>query len=59
MAGCLLYWAEGSKDRNTMHFANSDINLVRFFSLPLLDVGVWFKVCPRNAVRGRSKASSQ
>jgi len=31
MAGCLLYWAEGSKDRNTMHFANSDINLVRFF----------------------------
>ena len=31
MAGCLLYWAEGSKDRNTMHFANSDINMVRFF----------------------------
>jgi hypothetical protein len=31
MAGCLLYWAEGSKGRNTVHFANSDINMVRFF----------------------------
>jgi hypothetical protein len=31
MAGCLLYWAEGSKGRNTVCFANSDINMVRFF----------------------------
>jgi transposase len=31
MAGCLLYWAEGSKSRNTVCFANSDVNMVRFF----------------------------
>lgn len=31
MAGCLLYWAEGSKGRNTVHFANSDVNMVKFF----------------------------
>ena len=32
MAGCMLYWAEGSKSRNTLTFANSDVNMVRFFS---------------------------
>lgn len=31
MAGCMLYWAEGSKSRNQVHFANSDLNMVRFF----------------------------
>jgi transposase len=31
MAGCLLYWAEGTKSRNTVCFANSDIAMVRFF----------------------------
>jgi hypothetical protein len=31
MAGCMLYWAEGSKGRNQVHFANSDLNMVRFF----------------------------
>jgi hypothetical protein len=31
MAGCLLYWAEGRKNRNTVSFANSDRNMVRFF----------------------------
>lgn len=30
-AGCMLYWAEGSKDRNTLTFANSDVHMVRFF----------------------------
>jgi hypothetical protein len=30
-AGCMLYWAEGSKDRNTLVFANSDPEMVRFF----------------------------
>jgi transposase-like protein len=30
-AGCMLYWAEGSKDRNTVRFANSDPAMVRFF----------------------------
>ncbi len=27
----MLYWAEGSKGRNQLHFANSDVNMVRFF----------------------------
>jgi hypothetical protein len=30
-AGCMLYWAEGTKDRNVLKLANSDVNLVRFF----------------------------
>jgi hypothetical protein len=30
-AGCMLYWAEGSKDRNTVCFANSDLAMVKFF----------------------------
>lgn len=30
-AGCMLYWAEGSKGRNTVIFANSDPNMLRFF----------------------------
>jgi transposase-like protein len=29
-AGCMLYWAEGGKDRNVMTFCNSDVNMVRF-----------------------------
>jgi len=27
----MLYWAEGSKGRNVLHFANSDASMVRFF----------------------------
>jgi transposase-like protein len=30
-AGCMLYWAEGSKGRNQINFANSDPEMVRFF----------------------------
>jgi hypothetical protein len=30
-AGCMLYWAEGAKDRNSVCFANSDLNMVRVF----------------------------
>lgn len=30
-AGCMLYWAEGSKDRNTLCLANSDVHMVRLF----------------------------
>ncbi len=30
-AGCMLYWAEGTKDRNVLKLVNSDVNLVRFF----------------------------
>lgn len=31
MAGCMLYWAEGSKARNVATLANSDRHLVKFF----------------------------
>jgi hypothetical protein len=31
IAGCMLYWAEGSKDRNQLRFSNSDPEMVRFF----------------------------
>ena len=30
-AGCMLYWAEGAKDRNQPRLANSDLELVRVF----------------------------
>ena len=31
LAGCMLYWAEGSKDRNTVKLTNSDPDLVAMF----------------------------
>lgn len=32
IAGCMLYWAEGSKMRNSVQFVNSDPYMVRLFS---------------------------
>jgi hypothetical protein len=31
VAGCMLYWAEGTKGRNNIQFCNSDPEMVRFF----------------------------
>jgi len=31
VAGCMLYWAEGSKERNRVEFTNSDPEMIRFF----------------------------
>ena len=31
-AGCMLYWAEGSKSQNAVQFVNSDPAMVRFFA---------------------------
>ena len=31
MTGCMLFWAEGSKSRNCVKFANSDVNMVALF----------------------------
>jgi hypothetical protein len=31
VAGCMLYWAEGSKDRNQIRFTNSDPEMARLF----------------------------
>ena len=30
-AGCMLYWAEGSKSKNMLDFTNSDPNMIKFF----------------------------
>lgn len=30
-AGCMLYWAEGSKNRNTLKFTNTDHNMLLLF----------------------------
>lgn len=30
-SGCMLYWAEGAKDRNSVRFCNSDLPMVRYF----------------------------
>jgi transposase-like protein len=32
VAGCMLFWAEGSRHRNTVHFTNSDPEMVAFFA---------------------------
>jgi len=31
-AGCMLYWAEGSRNRNSIHFVNSDPAMILFFA---------------------------
>lgn len=31
MQGCMLYWAEGSKDKNRLEFVNSDKNMMKLF----------------------------
>jgi AcrR family transcriptional regulator len=31
LAGCMLYWAEGAKAKNKVHFVNSDPNMLSFF----------------------------
>ena len=31
VAGCMLYWAEGARHRNSLKFTNSDPEMIRFF----------------------------
>lgn len=31
LAGCMLYWAEGTKSRNSVIFTNSDVDMMVFF----------------------------
>ena len=31
MAGCMLYWAEGAKNKNTIKLTNMDIEMLKFF----------------------------
>ena len=31
VAGCMLYWAEGGKQRNQIKFVNSDPDMIRLF----------------------------
>jgi len=35
-SGCTLYWAEGSKKRNTVVFVNSDVSMMKVFVMFLL-----------------------
>ena len=37
LVGCMLYWAEGAKSRNALHFANSDPDMLRVFRRFLTD----------------------
>jgi hypothetical protein len=37
LAGCMLYWAEGAKGRNTIHFSNSDPRMLVLFRRFLTD----------------------
>ena len=30
-AGCMLFWAEGSRKRNEVHFTNADVEMHRYF----------------------------
>jgi transposase-like protein len=47
LAGCMLFWAEGSRSRNSVYFTNSDPAMVRFFLEFLVsEIGV-----ERDAVR--------
>ena len=32
VAGCMLFWAEGGKHRNTLKFTNSDPEMIRYFA---------------------------
>jgi hypothetical protein len=37
LAGCMLYWAEGSKERNAVRMVNSDLHVMRLFRRFLKD----------------------
>jgi hypothetical protein len=37
LAGCMLYWAEGSKSRTSLSLTNSDPNMVAFFKRFLIE----------------------
>jgi hypothetical protein len=37
LIGCVLYWAEGAKDRNALYFVNSDPNMLLLFMRFLRD----------------------
>ena len=39
VAGCMLYWAEGWKNRNQLSFANSDPDMIRLFLRFLRSLG--------------------
>jgi transposase-like protein len=32
IAGCMLYWAEGRKNKNSLALINSDVDMLRFFA---------------------------
>jgi transposase-like protein len=40
VAGCMLYWAEGWKNRNQLYFTNADPDMIRLFMRFLRSLGV-------------------
>ena len=47
LKGCMLYWAEGGKQRNRMHFCNSDPTMIKLFMSFLIDC---FRVSPNSVI---------
>ena len=45
VAGCMLYWAEGSKQRNAVRFSNSDPDLVKVF---VRFLRTYFHICDQD-----------
>jgi transcriptional regulator with XRE-family HTH domain len=60
-AGCMLYWAEGARNRNALRFSNSDPQMARFFmrflrecfGVPDERVRVWCNLFADHAERQR------
>lgn len=60
-AGCMLYWAEGGKERNAVTFANSDRAMLRYFvrflrdsmAVPASDMTIRLNVYLSNGLRLR------
>lgn len=56
--GCMLYWAEGSKDRNSVKFSNSDIDMSAMFcrflqeamGIPAADIQLRLNVYTNNGL---------
>ena len=38
LAGCMLYWAEGRKNKNSLALINSDVDMLKFFAKFLREV---------------------
>jgi len=44
VSGCMLYWAEGAKDKNVVRMSNSDVNMMKLFVDFLMLIGTKIEV---------------